>query len=158
MKFTERDLQRLRSEGNVTIIGDYISQPPDPMVYVGTHGSGPELTFAISYLEERVEKGTSLGWAFEPIAIRMVGQTYTPDFVEFGADGVLRFYEVKGASKIPSQDRSSAKYRTTAALFESDMVQFFWAKHKKDGTFKPKKLPKQGKRDIHPFIKNAGGS
>jgi hypothetical protein len=161
--WTDADLDRFRKEGNIGVedfeVGVDIAAPGEDKTAfvvldsVRSLGSGVEYEFAANYLEGRVESGEGLGWAFEPISIRMIGQTYTPDFVEWGADGVTRFYEVKGAKKIPSQDRSSAKYRTTAALFESDLVQFFWAKQKKDGSFKPRKLPKQGKRDPHPLIR-----
>lgn len=163
MSWTDADVKKLVEQGNVTVEDG--GRPTEPSVlpvdsahkallHVQAEGSGPELAFARDYLELRVESGLSLGWAHEPFSIRMTGQTYTPDFIEWDAFGGTNFYEVKGAKKIPSQDRSSAKYRTTAALFECNSVQFFWAKQRKDGTFRPRKLPKQGKRDVHEFLRN----
>jgi len=116
-------------------------------------GSRPEYRFAVNYLEDRVISGQSLGWAHEPIKIRMVGQTYTPDFVEWGADGCTTWYEVKGHQKLGSQDRASVKFRFTAALFETGVVRFSWAKEKKGGGFTIKRLPMQGKRKAHPELK-----
>lgn len=159
--WTMADIDKLVREGNIKV-DDFdeakpqIAPPDEPtltLAVIHRDGSMPEYRFALHFLEPRVEEGISLGYAHEPLTIRMVGQSYTPDFIEFLADGTLRFYEVKGAQKIPSQDRSSAKYRTTAALFENDNVQFFWAKEKKGGGFSPRKLPKQGKRDKHEFLK-----
>ena len=118
-RWTEEDFKRLEAEGNVEILDDSIPPPAhqvshqvshqeshqhllnhlasDPITHVATHGSHPEVSFAAGYLEDRVDNRESLGWAFEPFSIRMIGQTYTPDFVEWGADGVTRYYEVKGA-------------------------------------------------------------
>lgn len=120
---------------------------------VRLQGTMPEYRFALNYLEVRVEQGVSLGWLHEPLAIRMKGQTYTPDFIEFTADGRMFLYEVKGHQKLGSQDRASVKFRFTAALFESDNVVMLWAKESEHGGFLVKPLPMQGKRQPHPDLK-----
>lgn len=109
-------------------------------------GSSPEYRFAVQYLEERIENGSSISWAYEPLEIRMKGQTYTPDFFEVMADGGINWYEVKGSQKLGSQDRASVKFRFTAAFFENDNVRFWWVKEKGEGGFKVGRLPMQGKR------------
>jgi len=108
------------------------SAPARPQPRLTPSGlTGPERRFALQILEPGLTT-EFVFWLYEP-EIRMKGQTYTPDFFALGVDGVTRLYEIKGAKKLGSQDRSSAKIRWATAVYGSDRIKFFWAKEKDDG-------------------------
>lgn len=136
-----------------------VRETPGVVIVGGGRGGGkrtalatvvPKITkteqrFQDEILEPALVAGELVFWMREP-AIRMVGQTYTPDYMSAGtagaagSGGVVRFYEVKGKFKLGSQDRSSAKIRWAAADFASPNIEFWWAKLDKDGRWKMKQI------------------
>ena len=50
-----------------------------------------------AHLEALKWAGTILGWAYEPVKLRLAAATfYTPDFLVIRADGAMELHEVKG--------------------------------------------------------------
>lgn len=50
-----------------------------------------------AHLEALKRAGTILGWAYEPVKLRLAAATfYTPDFLVIRADGAMELHEVKG--------------------------------------------------------------
>lgn len=109
-----------------------------------------ERRFALDVIEPDVERNEVIAYWYEPGEIRMVGQTYTADWVVIYRDRVV-FYEVKGKGKLLSEERASVKFNWAAAQFASDFIWFCWAKLQPDGTWRIGR--RQPKRRPHPQLK-----
>ena len=69
---------------------------------------------------------------YEGVTFRLPGGSrYTPDWVDWTPEGVMRVHEVKGAYRFPSEGRAWTAFREAMAAFPR--VSFVWAKRTKDG-------------------------
>lgn len=105
----------------------------------GRKPSKTELLFEAEYLERRLEDGKIIFWLREP-AIRLIGQTYTPDYMELTTNGTVNFVEVKGSFKLGSEDRSSVKIRWTQSIFGNEAIRFFWARRLDSGQWRMREI------------------
>jgi hypothetical protein len=123
--WSETDLQALIAKGNVSVHGQdtAVSRNPEKAM------TQTEEAFVNERLEPMLHDGTAVFWMFEP-AIRMKGQTYTPDFMVLLSDGIVRFYEIKGGYSLGSEGRSSVKIRWAESVHGSDRIEFWWARLK----------------------------
>lgn len=159
--FSEADLARwLAQNTDLRVVDPFAAAPqpsspssprqpdvttPQPMM------TETERRFALDMLEPGVERDEIITYWYEPGQIRMVGQTYTVDWVVIMRDKVV-FYEIKGKSKLMSEERASVKFNWAAAQFASDFIWFCWAKLQDDGLWKITR--RQPKRRPHPQLKD----
>lgn len=106
----------------------------DPSWGVVDEWTGVEKRFAREYLLPLVLDGTYL-WVMPQVAVYMVGQRYTFDFVALRRDGGADHYEIKGSigreqnRGLGSEERASAKIRwATSFLREKpdSLHRVFW--------------------------------
>jgi len=103
-----------------------------------------ETEFALTYLDTRIRSGESVRYDFQPIRLVLArGLQYTPDFVEYTADGSQVFYEVKGRW----MDDARAKIKVAANAYPAQFIAAM--KNKKSearvsGTWKFELIPGGG--------------
>lgn len=158
--FSEADLAKMLAHNSDLMVEAPPAAAPQPSAPRSTRQ--PDVTtpqplmteterrFALDVIEPGVECGEVITYWFEPGEIRMVGQTYTVDWVVITQDKVI-FYEIKGKRKLMSEERASVKFNWAAAQFASDFIWFCWAKLQDDGTWKIKR--RQPVRRYHPQLK-----
>ncbi len=152
--FSERDLAQLLAQngdlqvvepGRAAAFAPSASPKPKP-----NHMTETERRFALDVLEPQVAANQVITYWYEPGVIRMVGQSYTADWVVIERDKVV-FYEVKGKQKLMSEERASVKFNWAAAQFASEFIWFCWAKLQADGSWVIKR--RQPVRRPHPQLK-----
>ena len=137
MTWTEADIARIAAQDGYSVVDGRLPVKNDTAVTGANKGivgqpatvrkkSETELRFEREYLEPRLDT-VSIFWQYEP-SIRMVGQTYSPDYLEVCRDGQVNFYEVKGSFSLGSESRSSAKLRWATSEYGTDTIRFYWAK------------------------------
>ena len=91
------------------------------------NSDGPNRTEQAYNVEFLAGKGV-----YEGVTFRLPGGSrYTPDWVDWTPEGVMRVHEVKGSYRFPSEGRAWTAFREAMAAFPR--VAFVWAKRTKDG-------------------------
>jgi hypothetical protein len=122
MSDANRQLQELlKNNPELEVLDDYTAQSKRPstspvtaetavQVELEDQWTETEKRFARDILQPKLEAGEIL-WYMAQVAIYMMGQRYTMDFVAALPDGTIHYYEVKGEAKLPGEARQSVMLR-----------------------------------------------